>query len=215
MLSTALRFIALGCIALFIAAIYLHSQPALLTSVLLGIAVAIVKLRSVAKVDPMELRDKLRARAEPYLEPGETFQVGFTALSGPGPYLVLIAVIFGVLLSLLTGRRYVRPFIRNAQWTVVVTDRAILLLKSSGREEEFIVTRLPRDTRLGPVSGWWAMISLNGEWMFVHRRFHADVELADKAIAHREIVERPDQVLHWRRGRKRVSLRSRGHGRDL
>ena len=38
----------LGCIALLIAAIHLHSRPALVASVLFAVVLAIVKMRSLA-----------------------------------------------------------------------------------------------------------------------------------------------------------------------
>jgi hypothetical protein len=43
------------------------------------------------------------------------------------------------------------------------------------------VRELPRATRIGPASGlWWKCESL-GEKLYVHKRFHKDVEAADAA----------------------------------
>src|SRR5262245_14592653 len=214
---SALRLIALGCVVLFAGAIYFHSQPALVTSVLLAVAVLILHLYSAARTDP---RTRLRTDTEPYLEPGETVQAVFRAVGGPGPYLALILLAFGVAFTLVLGDSSVTAGIfalltlTTTQWTVVATDRALLLLASSARFQGVRVTRLPRNIRLGPVSGWFAMISLNGRWMFVHRRFHAQIELADNAIAHAEIGVRSDPELARREQRRSVSFRFRGHGKQ-
>lgn len=120
----------------------------------------------------MALRDKIRRNAQPYLEPGETVQAVFSAQTGPNPYLSFLTYLF-----LFWVRLYI----------VVVTDRRILVIRSSfwqpsaARSGEAV---LPRDTRLGPVSGLWGKLNhdLNGKDVWVHKRFHKDVEAADAML---------------------------------
>lgn len=119
----------------------------------------------------MALRDKIRQNSQPFLEPGETVQAAFNAQTGPSPYLSLLLYLF-----LFWVRMYL----------VVVTDRRILVIRSStwkpssARSVEAV---LPRDTRLGPLSGLWAKRELNGQGFWIHKRFHKDVAAADALLA--------------------------------
>jgi hypothetical protein len=113
------------------------------------------------------IRDKLRENAAHVLQPGETIQSVFCAQT-TSQYFALISV----WIILLT----------NAYRVVVVTDRRILVCKS-GRFRmtpvKEVLTELPRGTRVGPPSGlWWRCESL-GERLYVHKRFHKDVNAAD------------------------------------
>jgi hypothetical protein len=49
----------------------------------------------------------------------------------------------------------------------------------TGTSAKEVLARLPRSTRIGPLSGLWARIELNGERQWVHKRFHGDVAMAD------------------------------------
>lgn len=119
----------------------------------------------------MALRDKLRERCQPLLEPGEQTQEVFLAQTGPSPW-------FGLLTYLI--------FFWVKRRVIAVTDRAIVVIRSgswSGTSAQEVLARLPRNTPLGPVSGLWAKVVLNGERMWVHKRFHSDIERADAGIA--------------------------------
>jgi hypothetical protein len=49
-----------------------------------------------------------------------------------------------------------------------------------------IIAKLPRDTRIGPVSGLiWGRTSINGERVWIQRKFFRDVEAADDALESR------------------------------
>lgn len=124
----------------------------------------------------MSLRDKLRERARPFLEPGEQAQEVFQAQAGLPPYLANLPL-FGALGALLFQGAVIRRLI-------VVTDRAILLLdadKMNGTKPKALVRRLPRSTRIGPVRRGlpWAPVQLDGSRLWVHMRYHPDVEAAD------------------------------------
>jgi len=127
----------------------------------------------------MALRDKLRERAQPFLEPGERIEQVFIA-QATSPWwvipLVLIAIVPGLLLY------YALVF---KPVVVAVTDRAIVVLGASHwtMKPRSILTRLPRATRIGPVSGIQARVELNGHHYWIHRRFHRDVNTADAAVA--------------------------------
>jgi len=121
----------------------------------------------------MALRDKLRERAQPYLEPGETIQAVFLAQTGPTPWL---AGAFGAIIYAFFAKYRV----------VVVTDRGILLLKAGAfapAKPKGLEQRLPRNGRLGPFQGKvWGKVQIGGERHWVHRRFRDDVEAADAAL---------------------------------
>lgn len=118
----------------------------------------------------MALRDKLAARVQPLLEPGEQVQTVFLTQTGPSPYWVLVTTLI---------------FFAVKRRIIVATDRAIVVIRAgtmSGTSAKEVLARLPRATRLGPVSGMWAKIEVNGEQQWVHRRFHRDVASADAAV---------------------------------
>jgi hypothetical protein len=115
----------------------------------------------------LALRDKLRDRIQPYLEPGEEVHQVFLAQTGPSPYFALLS--YWILL------------IAGGYRIVVVTDRAIIVLKAGKwrpAKPKSLLRRGPRQVRLGPVSGLWAKVLL-GESCWVHKRFHKDIEAAD------------------------------------
>ena len=51
---------------------------------------------------------------------------------------------------------------------------------SGGAKPTSLIATLPRQTRLGPVSGRWAPVTLLGETHWVHKRFHSEVTAADR-----------------------------------
>ena len=42
-----------------------------------------------------------------------------------------------------------------------------------------LLRELPRATRIGPASGLWYRTEALGERIYVHKRFHKDIEIAD------------------------------------
>jgi hypothetical protein len=119
------------------------------------------------KVQAVAIRDKLRENAAHVLQPGETIQSVFCAQT-TSQYFALISV----WIILLT----------NAYRVVVVTDRRILVC-ASGRFRmtpvKSVLRELPRGVRIGQPSGlWWRSESL-GERLYIHKRFHKDVNAAD------------------------------------
>jgi hypothetical protein len=119
----------------------------------------------------MALRDKLRERAQPFLESGEKVEEVFPAQAG-SPWMVGLGG--GLLLLLFAKPR-----------DVVVTDRSIVVLRQSKATAtpKELLGRIPRNTMIGPVRGIWAKTELNGEKLWIHRRFHKDVASADAALA--------------------------------
>lgn len=116
----------------------------------------------------MALRDKLVERAQPHLEPGEQVQAVFLAQTGPSPWFAALSW-----LIVLFGAKY---------YVVVVTDRAILALRAGAfvpSKPKSLETRLPRATRIGPLSGLWGKSTLLGPKTHIHKRFHKDVDAAD------------------------------------
>jgi hypothetical protein len=132
----------------------------------------------------MALRDKLRERVQPLLEPGEQIQEVFLAQEGKS---WMLGVGFGLLLLLFAKPR-----------VVAVTDRGIVVFRQSKltATPKQLLARLPRNTHFGPVKRLWAKVTLNGKQIYVHRRFHGDVKRADaqldEAGEHSSIV--PDEA---------------------
>ncbi len=116
----------------------------------------------------MALRDKLRDRVQPFLEPGEQIQVVYTGQTGPNPLWVLVTY-----LVLFFGSKY---------RIVAVTDRHIRVFSASiwmpAKPKEQLAV-LPRATRVGPGSGLWEKTVLGSEEVWVHKRFHKDLDQAD------------------------------------
>ena len=113
------------------------------------------------------MRDKLRERSQPFLEPGEEIHHVFLAQAGPSPWLFALSALLGFLMK---------------YRVVAVTDRSVVLLSASPwvpSKPKELVARLPKSTKIGPVSGVWAKVQLQGEKYYIHKRFHKDVEAAD------------------------------------
>ena len=93
------------------------------------------------------------------------------ALAGFSPWLRAL----GALAALLSKPRI-----------VIVTDKAVLVARAgrmAGTRPLEILARLPRATRIGPLSGQvWMKTTLNEETIWIHRRFKKDVEAADAPL---------------------------------
>src|SRR5712692_10475962 len=102
----------------------------------------------------MAIRDKMRASAAPFLQPGETIQAVFGAQT-TSQYFALIS--------------YWIIIFSNAYRVVVVTDRRILVCKS-GRVTQTpikeVLRELPRNTKIGPASGLWYHTEALGERLY-------------------------------------------------
>jgi len=116
----------------------------------------------------VNIRDKISANTQQFLDDDENVEAVFAAQT-VSPYWVLIN--FWILI-------YTRGF-----RLVVVTDRRILVCRA-GR---FIITRctevldeLPRSTVIGPATGLWYLADhLVDDRLYIHKRFHKDIALAD------------------------------------
>ncbi|WP_433225378.1 hypothetical protein [Actinomadura formosensis] len=118
----------------------------------------------------MAIRDKMRANAAHVLQPGENIQAVFSA-QPTDPYLALF---------------FWLTLFANVYRVIVVTDRRILVCRS-GRLRMTPVTEvlreLPRSTRIGSPSGLWWYCETLGEGLYVHKRFHTDINAADGVAA--------------------------------
>lgn len=116
----------------------------------------------------MAIRDKMRANAAHVLQPGENVQSVFGGQT-VSPYFFLLS--YWILLF-------------NSYRVVVVTDRRVLVCRS-GRFRTTpvieVLRELPRNTRIGPASGLWWRCETLGDRLFVHKRFHKDIDAADAA----------------------------------
>jgi hypothetical protein len=117
------------------------------------------------------LRDKLAERATLMLFPGESARQVFLAQGGGSPWLVNL---LGVFSAMFAKRRI-----------IAVSDYAIVVIEANlnGTKPVRVLARLPRGIRLGPVRGIWSPINLGGEKLYVHRRFHKDIEAADRMFS--------------------------------
>ncbi|HYI62096.1 MAG TPA: hypothetical protein VEW93_09865 [Acidimicrobiales bacterium] len=115
----------------------------------------------------MAIRDKIRDKAQPQLQPGEQVQAVFPGQT-QSQWLILAGYIFF--------------FILNSYRCVVVTDRRIVVFDSgkfAQANPSKILYEAPRTTRLGPPGGLWHKVSFPSEDLRVHKRFHKDIEQAD------------------------------------
>ncbi|KUL29680.1 hypothetical protein [Actinoplanes awajinensis] len=117
-------------------------------------------------------RDDLVRRAAPLLPEGAPIRQVFVCQSAPSFLFFVITYVTGLTMFWIKYR------------CVAVTDDAIYVLESTtfsgGADPRRLIGTLPRRTRLGPVRGRWAKISLRGETCWVHRRFHAQITAADE-----------------------------------
>ena len=115
----------------------------------------------------MAIRDKMRANAQPFLQPGETVQAVFGAQTKSMWFAVLS--IWIIVLS-------------NAYRVVIATDRRILVCQTgrmSMTPVKAVLHEFPRSTRIGPAGGLWYKCETLGEPLYIAKRFHKDVEAAD------------------------------------
>jgi hypothetical protein len=120
----------------------------------------------------MAIRDSMAESAKPFLKPDEQIQAVFGAQTA-SQYVAALAGIF-FFLGL------------NRYRILVATPERILVLdagKMSQKKARSVITELPRSTRLGPGTGLWYIIPVNGEKLRVHRRFFKDIAAADATLA--------------------------------
>lgn len=118
----------------------------------------------------MALRDKIIAKAQTYLQPGEQVQQAFSAQTKSGWWQS-----FGLL-----GFLIAQPKFRS----VVVTDRRILALNTSMwsvTTPKGVAFEAPRHS-LGEPSGLWWKCTALPEQLFIHKRFHKDVVAANQSM---------------------------------
>jgi hypothetical protein len=119
----------------------------------------------------VDIRDKLKANAEPLLQPGEELQAVFRAQT-VYPYLGPISA-----LLILVGSAVYR--------VVVVTDRRILMCRGDRvtmAPIHEVLAEVPRQTMMGPAHGLWYRTDSLGDRLYINRSFHAEVAAADAAI---------------------------------
>ena len=119
----------------------------------------------------MTRQDSLAARSAPFLPTDAEIRHAFVAQAAPHRAYFLITYLTGLTMFWITYR------------CVAITAEAIFVLEASkpsgGAKPTSLIASMPRRTRLGPVSGRWAKVTLLGETYWVHRRFHADIAAAD------------------------------------
>jgi hypothetical protein len=119
----------------------------------------------------MAIRDAIRANAAPFLEPGETIQAVIPAQT-TSQWLALLS--------------YWIILLTNAYRVIVVTDQRILVCRS-GRFRmspvKAVLFQAPRATIIGPPSGLWYKCESLGSRLYINKRFHKDVVIADGQVA--------------------------------
>ena len=114
----------------------------------------------------------LAERCAPFLPTGADVSQTFIGQAAPNRAYFLITYLTGLTMHWIKYR------------CVAVTDDAVYVLESSktsgGAKPTALIATLPRQTRLGQVSGRWAPVTLVDEPHWVHRRFHSAVMSADR-----------------------------------
>ena len=112
------------------------------------------------------IREKLTEKSQQFLQAGEQVQAVIVAQTASG-WLATVPILSLAL---------------NKYAPIIVTDRRILVL-DSGRwsmgNPKSISREFPRSTTIGPPSGLWWQCTTLGDKLYVHKRFHKDVEAAD------------------------------------
>ena len=116
----------------------------------------------------MALRDTMAESAKPFLRPDERIQSVFGAQTASQ----YVAALAGFLFFL--GLNQYRIFVATQQRILVLDAGKMSMKKARG-----VITELPRSTQLGPGSGVWHVIMVDGEKLRVHRRFFKDLASAD------------------------------------
>lgn len=116
------------------------------------------------------IRDKIVENSQQYLKPGEQVQavIGGQTLSGW----------WGLLSNLV--------FFWNNYRAVIATDQRILVLhcgKLRMGKPKSLVREVARSTKIGPATGLWFKTEALGEKLFINKRFHKDIEAADRLVA--------------------------------
>ena len=122
----------------------------------------------------MALRDKLRNRVTPHLEPGEELQQVLMSQTGLSPWFIPA---IGAAIALIVNKYYV----------VAVTDRNIVLFRANKLIPSMMkadgAVRLPRTEVFNIEGKLWGTATLGGTKHFIHRRFFADAAAADNSRA--------------------------------
>lgn len=120
----------------------------------------------------MALREKLRTRVQPLLEPSEQIDSVFLAQTGPNPNLAFLTWL------VLFWTRYD---------VIAVTDRRTIVFRASRfrpATPRAIAASYPREGDLAHEShGLWNSLDLGGSRYWVHRRFKKELEQTDAASA--------------------------------
>ena len=115
----------------------------------------------------MAIRDTIRANAQHVLEPGEALQVVIPAQTTSQWFALL---------------SYWIIIFSNAYRVVLVTDRRIVVCRS-GRFRmspvKDVLQQVPRSTLIGPSTGLWYRCDHLGERLYINKRFHKDIRVAD------------------------------------
>lgn len=120
---------------------------------------------------PHNPRADLVENTLPFLPAGSEIRQAFIGQAAPNFFYFIVTYLTGIMFW-------------NKYRCVAVTDEAIYVLNSTkwsgGAKPRDLVGRMPRHTRLGPVSGRWAEVDLLGERHWVHKRFHDQIAAADR-----------------------------------
>jgi hypothetical protein len=113
----------------------------------------------------------LAERSAPLLPPGSQVRQAFICQTAPNFAYFLINWATGLTMFWIKYR------------CVAVTDDAIYVMDSpklsGGAKPTSILSKLPRHTQLGPVSGRWGELTLLGARHWVKKRFQAEITTAD------------------------------------
>lgn len=120
---------------------------------------------------PVSPRADLVEVALPFLPAGSEIRQAFIGQAAPNFGYFIVTYLTGVMF-------------RNKYRCIAVAPEGIYVLdstkRSGGAKPRAVVGQMPRNTRLGPVSGRWAEVYLLNERHWVHRRFHDQISAADR-----------------------------------
>ncbi len=119
-----------------------------------------------------EPRPDLVRRSAPFLPADSEIRQVFICQSAPNFLYFVVTYLTGLTMFV------------NKYRCVAVTQDSIYVLDSGklsgGASPRRLAGTMPRQTRLGPVSGRWGQVGILGERHWVHKRFHDQIAAADR-----------------------------------
>ena len=153
-----------------------------------------------------ERRGKYPHPVEKFLESGETVKWMLPAQGGLHPFTMLFFALFILLAVLLLDPR---SWVMGVTISVVIAITAdhVLLLRARGwrpAKPVELLKRIERTAKFDVRSQFWSQIAVDGEKLWVHKRFQVKLNEADSSLGRGPAKTAPTGVYRANRAKKKV-----------